>query len=410
LINDINEISEFKNNPFSSTINNIDNGESILKIGLSTSKYFPNDITGIKDLYPRNTEKSREKAINDKKGTIVGEGAVIRSLRWLKSKQNNDGSWPNEKQAMTGLALLTYLGHGETHTSKEFGNTVKLAIKYLIDNRDSNGGWKRSYQHEICTYAMCEAYSMTKILELKDIAEKATQIIINGQNNNGGFDYSLNGLGNKSDTSVMGWAAQALKAAKIAELDVKGLDDSIEKLTKAFKANASINGFGYDGPGNSGLTGTGVLCLQLLGSSNSQEVKNGLKTLNEATYNWNGNGIFNKNYYWYYITQAKFHEGGVSWDSWNKLFNATLTKNQTIIRESIKNENGKLVDIGYWEMSKELSGHTDGDVMNTCLSALQLEVYYRILPSYGKIEIIDNIASGYGDDIGIEIKSHTQIP
>ncbi|MFT5882212.1 MAG: hypothetical protein ACI9FG_000712, partial [Crocinitomicaceae bacterium] len=62
------------------------------------------------------------------------EEAVMKSLRWLQSTQNSDGSWTNtNKGAMTGFALLAFLGHCETPISPEFGETVEKAIVYLVN-------------------------------------------------------------------------------------------------------------------------------------------------------------------------------------------------------------------------------------------------------------------------------------
>jgi hypothetical protein len=68
-----------------------------------------------------------------------GEDAVVRALRWLKKNQNADGSWPKTKPAMTGLALLCFLAHGEVPgDGDEFGDTVQRAIEYLL-NSYNNG-------------------------------------------------------------------------------------------------------------------------------------------------------------------------------------------------------------------------------------------------------------------------------
>lgn len=362
----------------------------------------------MKGIYGSRSPGARGKALAQY-GALPGgvtECAVLRALRWLKKNQESDGSWKKNKAAMTGLALLSFLAHGETPASEEFGPTVEKAIRWLVDHQGRGGGWPRRYQHAIAAYAICEAYALTKVPILKETAERATDIIIKGQNASGGFDYGLNRT-QRDDTSVMGWCAQALKAASMADLEVEGLDQSMELAVKGFQKNAHPSGgFGYCGPGAGGLTGVGVLCMQLLGAAREPEARKGLMALENASFNWEGGGKFNKNYYWYYITQAKFHAGAETWNRWNKMFAPVLVKNQTVIRNAIMGPKGKMVDIGYWEMDKALSGHTDGVVMNTALSVLQLQVYYRYLPTFRsprQIKIQEEIASD-DDDIDIEIE------
>jgi len=356
----------------------------------------------MKGIYGSRSPGARGSALQAYGGSGATEGAVLRALRWLKKEQLEDGSWKNNQAAMTGLALLAYLAHGETPSSEEFGPTVEKAIKWLVDNQAK---WPRSYQHPIATYAICEAYALTKVPMLKDAAEKAADIIIKGQNLSGGFDYQLNNTV-RNDTSVMGWCAQALKAAHMAGLEKEGLKTSMKKAIEGFKLNASpAGGFGYTGPGATGLTGAGVLCMQLLGAAREPETRKALVVLENATFNWEGGGTFNQNYYWYYITQAKFHAGGDTWNAWNKLFAPVLVKNQTIIKDGIMDSKGKMVDIGFWDMDKGISGHTDGVVMNTCLATLQLEVYYRYLPTYKppeEMKLEDGAVPE--DDIAIKVK------
>ena len=45
---------------------------------------------------------------------------------------------------------------------------------------------------------------------------------------------------------------------------------------------------------------------------------------------------------------------------------------------------GRMRDVGWWEPPAAVKGHTDGPVMDTALCTLQLEVYYRYLPTFGK--------------------------
>jgi len=360
------------------------------------------------------------------------EEAVMRSLRWLKKTQQADGSWARQKVAMTGLAVLSFLAHGEKPgDSKEFGETVQKALEFLLKNQREDGKFNgmdgNEYAHPIATYALCEAYGMTLNPNVKAAAEKALEPIIKGQHLTGGWTYKMNpgpeANGKyRDDTSFMGWCAQALKAAHLARLQADGLDKAMKLAIRGFKANAHPSGgFGYVGPGTGGLTSVGCLCMQLLGASNESEVKKALEVIGTWTPTFSNyapiaaelknvkkedvkegssalavakNRLVSKipeeerkfyttsaQYYFYYATQCKFHQGGKHWDNWNKAMKPRYVKAQLIEEKAIKDEKGIDRDIGWWENA---DAHTDRPVMDTCLTALQLMVYYRNLPTTSK--------------------------
>ena len=366
----------------------------------------------MRGMYGSRTPGQRGVALQNYGGSGYTEAAVLRALRWLKHNQNTDGSWATCRPAMTGLALLTFLAHGETPSSEEFGETVEKAILWLINNQQPDGTFAgrdgNNYSQPIATYAMCEAYALTKVPTLKEAAEKALAIVIRGQHPSGGWDYNCK-QSTRDDTSYMGWCAQSIKAAVMAGLKVDGLDRVYKNAVAGFEKNAHPEGgFGYTEPARGGLTGVGVLCMQLLGAANKTACVKGLALLENATFNWSadGAGTFNQNYYWYYITQAKFHAGDSTWKRWNDLFAPVLVKNQTVIKDVYKDHEGKVQEMGWWDMTAKLSGHTDGPVMNTALCALQLQVYYRYLPTFKKIEPMDEAVKETveDDDIDIEIR------
>ena len=353
----------------------------------------------MKGIFGSRSPGARGSALGRYGGGGHTEGAVLRALRWLKKNQEDDGSWSgtsgggagraNVQSAMTGMGLLTFLAHGETPASPEFGQTVKKAIEYLVGK---NNSFPRPYQFPIATYALCEAFSMTKVPSIKAAAAQGIGVIISGQNPTGGFDYELTPCA-RDDTSIMGWCAQALKAGKMAGIQNPGLDDAIEKAIKGFQKNyagdSQMGGFGYIRPKASELTGVGVLCMQLLGAQNEKECRGGLNRLIEKdTFAWPAH--WKKVYYWYYNTQARFHEGGECWRAWNKQFSVPLVKGQTIIANGIQDMNGKMVDIGYWETNNDRGGR----VMDTALCALMLQVYYRYLPTFQKPEDIAQDGGG----------------
>lgn len=337
-------------------------------------------------------------------GDAATEGAVLKALRWLKKTQAKDGSWgPGTALANTSLAVLTYLAHGETPASKEFGTTVQNAIQYLIDaqtnNKDGEATYKgvdgNEYATLIATYALCEAYGMTRNPNAKIAALRGMERIVNNQSPTGGWDYKMNKTSTRDDMSYEGWALQAIKAGKMAGLHPDGLDACIKKAIKCLKTR-NFRGLGFNytaGGGATGLTATGCLCMQLLGYMNESEVKTALNTMREwkPVFEAKGNAVTDggptpgasPQYYCYYAAQCKYQAGmcqGATpanvkiWQDWNTAMKALYPRSITP-DGTIMGLDGKEKPCGYWK-----EGYNN-KTMGTCLVALQLMVYYRYLPT-----------------------------
>lgn len=296
----------------------------------------------------------------------AGEQAVVKALRWLKDHQNDDGSWTGggSPTAMCGLALLCFMAHGEIPASKEFGTTVEKAIRYLLYVQESNGRFRNAganyvYGHAIATYALAESYGMTQMLLLKEPMEKAVQVIIDGQQAGGAFNYGYAKEGRR-DLSVTGWQIQALEAAKLARAENKGLQECLYRCVAGVKSFAAPGGgFGYEGAGESPtLAGAGILCLQILDKGEDPAVMSALKATQGMTPAWPKDG--GGTYGWYYMTQARYLRGGQLWDSWSKVVLPMLVQNQQTD--------------GHWESG---STHSACPVYDTTLCCLCLEVYYK---------------------------------
>ncbi|MBR4603476.1 MAG: hypothetical protein IKO43_01385 [Kiritimatiellae bacterium] len=396
-------------------------------------------------------------------GDAQTEAAVMKALRWLKKTQRQDGSWDKGNNnsasspvAATGLALLTLLAHGETPASEEFGTTVEKAINYLITNQvqlkgregdmvwsysDAERGGTGCYPFPIATYALCEAYGMTKNPDVKEAAERALARLVAKQSPTGGWNYyfardanlpSIGAHGAADDLSLGGWAIQALKAGKLAGIHIEGLDECIKKAIHCLKTRNFDKklGFAYRGNGaerntqGHGLGGVGCLAMQLLGYGKESEVKNALNvmdswvpTFEHEVHPHPGSYWNSPQYYYYYAAQCKFQAGmakGASkqdqdrWKKWNAEMKAYYPK-QIKDGGEIDGPGGKKVKCGYWE-NKDVAGHSIRPVMDTCLAALQLMVYYRYLPaatlkaSDEKTKTASEAASGSNDvDVSVEI-------
>lgn len=354
----------------------------------------------------------REGGLEKNRGSYHTEGAVIKALNWLAMVQEENGSWRQESgggpgkgtpAAMTGLALMTFLAHGDTPSVGNYKTTVENAMKWLVNNQEENGNYKEADSHNytlpIAAYALCEAYAITKTPAVKTAAEKSMDIILKGQHPGGGWDYNCQ-QSERSDTSYMGWCAQAVKAAKLAKLDNEGIDAAIRKTVMGFKQNAHREGgFGYTDPGKTPLTGVGVLCLQLLGLGRDIDVRQGLLWLEQATCKWDEPWSGNPFYHWYYVTQAKFHASPAVWDKWNSEFAFQLVKNQTVIETAT--QGGQ--NAGYWKHCSE-SEHCKSYVYNTALCTLMLEIYYRELLSFKtQKDTYDELIVADANDVNIVV-------
>lgn len=331
----------------------------------------------------------RERLLYENGGSPRVEPAIIKTLDWLKKTQHPTGGfWGQEyPAAMTGFALLAYLGHCETTRSSRYGETVAKGLLYLIEMAKKNKGrmgnlsnqqW--AYEHAIATYALGEALTMSKaegasVPDLEKVHREAVKIILDGQNEDGGWVYGYTGLG-AADLSVTGWQVQALKAAGPDQLGENGTGRAMEKARKLISSRqGERGGFGYRGvEDRHSLTGVGILGLQMLGDTGKGQIARGVDFyLSAGPFDYTTQSC--DLYSWYYFTQATFNYGGKSWEDWNSVCRDQLLDHQQ--------DDGSWLDEGSGR-SEQARG--DAPIYRTCLAVLMLEVYYRYLPATGQMK------------------------
>jgi hypothetical protein len=346
----------------------------------------------------RCTAANRSQRMRKSGGRVSSEKAVQNALAWLQGQQNADGSYGDEyKVAMTGLAVLAYLGHCETPDSAVYGKTVQEAIDYLISmkGKGQNGltsdskGHSASYSHGIATYALGEAYIMTGYPEYREPFLAGVTKIIEAQNQDGGWTYDMNGGAGSSDTSVSGWQIQALKSAYLAGLDevesevISALDQAMKNIKRVHKQQEGS--FGYRDPsGKHGenLTGIGVFSLSMWKNMRSKEARDGVKFImrrldDKENHSWTDDrGDLNYQtmsmYGLYYDVQAVFAQEGRDWKKFNLWFQDSIVDAQNADGSWPVNQTGK----------HHMGGTSDADfdIYRTAMCTLMLEVYYRYLP------------------------------
>ena len=335
-------------------------------------------------------------------GSQATEDAVRHALDWLKRHQSPDGHWdidgydarckdghctgagtPDYDVAVTGLALLAFLGRGETgHDKGPYQDTLHRGLAWLRGRQSSDGCigdrtlHKQLYNHAIATMALTEAVGMGDYA-LKDAAQKAMNYLVQCQNAGLGWrytDYNAAGApaeeGGLNDTSVTGWAFWALKMGREAGLAVPdaAFEGASAWLDQIVDVSADYKGtFGYTqarafvhkAPYTT--TAIGVLLRTMTGRSNGRE--EGVATLLDRLPDWKQANL----YYWYYATEALFQVRGQAWATWNDAMKKALCGSQE--------KHG--CEDGSWDPAQDTWGGEGGRVYTTAMGALCLEVYYR---------------------------------
>jgi len=344
--------------------------------GFSDSKIGTPGISGTGTEFNQRFGSVRDTNNKTGGGNKETEKSVVAALRWLKDHQAADGSWSTEKftDALSALAVLAFLGHGETADSEEFGPTVSQGIAYVAACVGPNGIVKSQnmYAQGTVTLALAEAYGMTQSPNARAPLEKAVAANLQAQTvrkikpiHVGGWRYTPQS--SDADTSVTGWLVMGLKSARLAGIAIP--DEAFAMASKYFwNMYSDRGGFGYAEPGQGiNTSAVGILCQQFMGHGDDQRIKKALDVYKGHRVDWeraNHNDVL---YGWYYVTQAMFQAGGAYWTYWNKEIRDTTVKMQAAD--------------GHWDPPPNSGREKSyGPVYSTTLCCLTLEVYYRYLP------------------------------
>jgi hypothetical protein len=333
-------------------------------------------------------------------GTTLTEAAVSRGLRWLAKNQHPDGRWKLEKlpyassgqgllrsdSAATSLALLPFLGAGQTHQVGPYKDTVSAGLRWLIQQQASDGdlrhvseGTSGMYAHGQGAIVLCEAYAMTHDETLRAPAQKALDFIVAAQHPGGGWRYRP---GEAGDTSVLGWQLMALQSGRAAGLNVP--PEAFENASHFLDSVASFDNARYAYQRGRApteiMTAEALLCRIYLGWRKDEPgLQQGINWL-VTDYLPTADGVRSRRdvniYYWYYATQAIHHYGGPQWTRWNEQMRDILVE--------LQDDNGR--NAGSWA---PVGPHTlpGGRLYMTSLAVCTLEVYYRHLPVFKQLEI-----------------------
>jgi hypothetical protein len=359
-------------------------------------------------------------------GSPDAERAIKQGLLWLSRQQKSDGHWelhqgyPNPgfsairtDTGATALALLAFLGHGNTHQNGEFSEVVSKGLKWLLatqdpqtgdlhDLRQEEGRQGAFYAHAMATIVLCEALALTQDQEIHPAAERAVKYLLSAQHpDNGGWKYRPISKLMVGDLSVTGWALMALHTARMAGIDVPH-DDFVR--ASSFLDSVQVRGlprYKYeptspDSKGSPAMTAEALLCRQWLGwPKNFPEMVQGVKyvTGEEQSPSWSGG---HRNVYaWYYTSQMLHNIGGDEWKKWNSAVRDAIVRNQ-MTGGSVKPP----MDVrGSWNPTSPPGdpfeeSERGGRLYMTALCILILETPYRHQPIYASGEVAKSSATG----------------
>jgi hypothetical protein len=332
-------------------------------------------------------------------GSRETERAVQAALSWLSAAQSPDGRWnaaqhgggmersvdghhrhgagARSDHGVTGLALLAFLGAGNTHREGPHAASIDRGIRFLVGRQRADGSlagdaefFAALYCHGMATIALAECCAMTGDPALLPPLDRAVAHTLAMQHpQTGGWRYAA---GDRGDTSQCGWQVMVLSSGRNAGL--RGFDAAEAGARGYLQSVASGTGGGLAAyrPGERpsvAMTAEALFCRLVLGMpADHPSTAEALALITASPPSASAANA----YTWYYATLACFHAGGPAWDRWNMHLQAVLLPMQ-------RRDEGPLA--GSWDPDPVWGGH-GGRVYSTALSAMTLEVYYRHLPMH----------------------------
>ena len=371
----------------------------------------PADVPAI---YRSRLDANRSALARRAGASTASEEAVERALQWLSRHQDADGRWDGATAkyrdgtvvegdddymthcppgdvcfgecyyweadtALTGLALLAYLGAGYTHLDGQYADTVARGLEFLRLSQKPDGDLRgRSqavgmYCHAMATLAMCEAYALTADPKLRAPVERAVDFLLKSRAQDRlAWRYAPGAP--VGDTSILGWVVMCLKSAQEVGIPITGNARQGVLTWLGKVASGTSNGLARYQPGDKvtpTMTAEAWVCRQFLGVGGP-----GNSSREAADYLLRGGGEperqqFNL-YYLYYGTLAMYQHGGDAWSRWN-----LKTRDEILRRQRPRGHAA-----GSWDPDESQYGTHGGRIYCTALATLSLEVYYRYLRLY----------------------------
>jgi hypothetical protein len=288
--------------------------------------------------------------------TAETDKSIDEGLAWLAKQQNADGSFGTGSYrgniAVTSLAGLAFMAAGSSPGRGQYGAQIDKALVYVMDKTapsgfiaiPTSGTHGPMYSHGFGALFLAEAYGMTRRPEIREKLQKAIQLILNTQNNEGGWRYQP--VRADADLSVTICQINALRAARNAGIFVP--KETVDACIKYVKLSQNPDGgFRYmlqNGVSAFPRSAAGIVALYSAAEYDGKEIDAGIAYLKgympEIKFGQRYSHYF---YGHYYAAQAMWIRGGDDWNAWYPAIRDELVRRQTpqgYWSDSICNEYG----------------------------------------------------------------------
>lgn len=321
------------------------------------------------------TGVGQERVVVDERTELAIRGA----LKWLASKQRSNGSWSagggeQYTVAMTGYVLMAFLAAGQLPDEGEYGKQVAGGTSFLLNCVKPDGlisgpgtnGNAVMYSHGIATIVLAEIYGQSRDLRIKSKLESAIQLIVNCQNNQGGWRYLPRVT--DADLSVTVLQVVALRAAKNAGVEVPQatIDRAVKYVQSCYDERSG--GFTYqpsDRKPGFARTAAAIYSLQVCGMYDDPRIKTGsqflFKRVNEDRERFT--------YGHFYAAPAQYMIGGETWQRW-----------YTETRETLLGMAERQGEMTFWRAKYDAG--SVGEVWSTAVFTTILAMPYHYVPLY----------------------------
>ena len=357
---------------------------------VSTADAPPATVAGsLQNDFANRTGAAKTQALQQTGGDADTEAAVEAALRFLAQAQRSDGAWDprasgagkersplgmsrggagaKAETALTGLALLTLMGAGNTHHKGDYADNVYRGLSYLIQKQHPSGSlagkaavYAASYSHGMASLSMCEAAAITRDPSAIQSARRAIAHTQRMQHpSTGGWRYTE---GDPGDLSQLGWQAMVLDAGHRAQIDVdRRAVAGVQRFLRSVRAGTYGGLASYrprEAPSRT-MTAEALATRLLIGETVPEaEIAEAERYLLQKP-----PGVGQDNYYyWYYATLALHQLQDDAWTQWNEALKRRLLATQR--------------SDGSWS-SDTMWGGYGGTVYTTSMATLCLETYYR---------------------------------